>query len=504
MAATPHAAVAQRASQLQAVRAFEQRAARAATLAQAETPVGPVPDAEYDPFEVGDFTGGWAAGVAGEFVGPAINNAATKHLPADRFPWLYTTYGSVVRKKGVSFAAGILADAISQPIAWGVRSALHRSFPGITNDPGPLGIHLPPANKLAGRFVKGVATGMARTWLTESLQKPQPPAPAPPPPLHPDAPAGTQVIKGWVAVAPDGKVPVDWSTQVAAPQVPAPVPPAKQGPKLLGHDLREIANDTAMNAVGMVIGAAYDQTVGPVVQRGINTIMGRKDEPINKPAPLTPGGVVNALTSGVIGTLLMRPVTWKGPGAGFGPALATSMVNGLIATAIDSVYSRGVGTALEDAINGIAGLPRPDRKPETATTERLVRTVLRGAVSTGAAFAVEGVSQALFAGIAAHLGGPFGALVAMAGPSLTGMVAGTIVDSIAGAQIGKLGGTLYSWVTGKPKSEDRPRVPEPAAAAPAPAPAAAAPVPAAPGAAPARARKRARAQVLAMAAMSGR
>ena len=428
---------------------------RSSTLA-IEEPSGPVGSPEYDPFEAGEFAQGIALGTAAEFLGPVVAQRLNQWLPADRYPWLASKYGKVAVGKSIGFGAVTLGDLVSQPAAWGVRTLLHGAFPKVAGDPGSPFPKLAPANVLAGRWAKRVLTGMGQVWLADTL-KPDPPKPMAPPALPADTPKDARVVSGWLIVDPAKGVTRDWAPGTAAPQVLPPPPPVTEGPKFNGQDVRKVAADSVRDtAVRMVVGGAYDQVVGPVVQKAINVVMGRGDEPIRKPAPITPGAFANAVGSAFLGTLLMKPVAWKGPGSGLGPALATSLVNGLIASTIDSVYSRGIGGAIEDAINGAIGLPTSGRKPETFGAERVLRTVARGAASTGAAFWLEGISQAFFQGLATQLGGPLGAFVGMAGPTMAGLMGGSVVDALVGAQIGRVAGSIYSWITGKPQAENRP------------------------------------------------
>ena len=154
-----------------------------------------------------------------------------------------------------------------------------------------------------------------------------------------------------------------------------------------------------------------------------------------------------------------------------------------------------IGPSISDAVNGVAGLPKEPRSPETFTAERLVRTLVRTTATGFAYYAGDALTQGLVTTIGAHFAGPLGMFVAMAGPAVVGMVAGSVIDAIAGAKLGSLGGSLYEWISGKPKAEHRPPAPPtpavdeksgPAAATPTPTPTAAgataAPSPAAPGA----------------------
>jgi hypothetical protein len=194
--------------------------------------------------------------------------------------------------------------------------------------------------------------------------------------------------------------------------------------------------------------------------------MGKDDEEIKKPSPITPGAVASQMASSFLAGLIVRPLALPdppklpdgspGPSHGYGGMLSTALMNGLVGAAFDSVYGRSVGPAIEDAVNGAVGIPAAERKPETFTLERLMRTIARSAVSGAAYYMVDGATQGMFASLGAQIGGPIGAIAAMAGPALLGLTAGTIVDKAVGGAVGSMAGSMFSAVTGLPKSEDRP------------------------------------------------
>jgi hypothetical protein len=389
-------------------------------------------------------------------------------FPDEKYPWLTGKYGKSVRSSASIVATNTLAGILAAPVANMVRSVLHKNHPAIAGEPQPgLGVSFPKPNELAASIVKTFSTRAAKTWLTSAL-------------APPSAPAATGPQSATVPTTP--------------------VADAAQGPMFLGHDVKEVAKETALFGVSLIISKVYDQTLGPLVQHGINTVMGKGDEPIKKPSPMTPGGLANALASSFVSSFLLRPVAWPQsappapgpdgtvpapPAPSFGSLISTAAVNGLITAAFDSVWSRGPGPALQDAVNSAAGLEVEPRTPATFPMERMARTMARSTASGATYYLADSMSRAGFAALGAQLGGGFGSLVAMAGPALLGLVAGTALDAAVGDAIGSVGGSIYSWISGKPKAEDRPPAPEaPAEGAPTGAPPAAG-APTAPASTPA-------------------
>lgn len=416
--------------------------ASSSVKAATDAPAGPVPGRELDPFEAGDFTSAWLGGALNEQLGPAFLAWSNKHFPADRYPIFSGRYGAVLRTRSAGFAAGIASDVLAGPFANAVRRVVHGRLPGIAGEPGPW-VSPPPANVLASGLVKTVATGMARAWLQTAWNPPAPP----PPPGNPPAAQPSPVASAGPAID------------------------AATGPTLLGRDLGAIGKDTAMMAVSMLIGQVYDQVAAPLVQRTVNALMGRGSEPVRPPRPINAGGLVSNLASGVLSSLLISPVSWKGPGGGTPAAvIGASLVNGLIASSFDSWYSRSLGPAIADTVNGLSGQQVAQRPLPTYPGERVVRSVARGAVTGTAYSAASNFTTTFFAGVGASIGGIPGAAIAMAGPVVSGMVAAAVADAVVGDSVGSLGGSIYEWVTGRPKSEHRPVAsgqPEGGAAAPA-------------------------------------
>ena len=252
---------------------------------------------EYDPFEVGDFAKGWVGGVLGDQLVPFLVAKSQELAPDAKYPWLASKYGKTVRSRSVIFAANEIADIASQPVAWAIRSALHKSFPGIAGDPGKM-VEIDAPNLLAASFVKTVATGVAKTFAMGAFMTP----PLPPPPPAPASTTGP----GNPAPAPGAQAPASGAPAPAALAQPtgtartiaaathgaaqpgagaqsatlqnAGVHAAATGPQFLGHDVEEVGKETAMFGVSLLISKMYDQTVGPIVQRVINVAMGRPHE----------------------------------------------------------------------------------------------------------------------------------------------------------------------------------------------------------------------------------
>lgn len=432
---------------------------------------------EYDPFEAGDFTKAWISNVlAGELV-PVFLEMSKRRLPDGQFPIFTGTYGPTVRSRSAIFMANTAAELVAGPLSNLVRAAVHNVAPSLAGSAKPgLGLELPPPNILAASFVKTVATGVAKTWLTTSFA---PPAPAPASSATPSpgsSPVGSKAAKS----APETATPAAKALPGQSPQsatVPRPVEDAATGPTFLGKDLKALAHETAMWAVGYGISKIYDQTVGPLVQKSLNQLMGKGDEEVKKPAPMTPGGLASAAASSFLSGLLLRPTSWpvgsptggvEGAAAGAAAPkwglLSAAVVNGLIATAFDTVYSAGVGPAIENTVNSMAGYEVPERTPPTYTLERLMRTMARSGLSATTYYLADGATQPIFQQLGATVGGAMGALLTMAGPALSGMVAAGAADALLGAHVGSLAGSVFEWITGQPKAEHRPQaMPAPAA-----------------------------------------
>lgn len=465
--------------------------AAAPAPAAPEAPEGPVSSPEYDPVDLAGIIGDIAGGTTGEFVGPEVSAAVAKFLDEASNPWFGTPYGKVVPGKVAGTVTGQVAGAVGSIVGNAMHGVLHGKVAGVGEPEPGLGWKPTPANKMIAGLVKGISTSWMKLALTEAL-KPPPPPPAPiyPPDVHPLPPA------------------------------PVPAPPAPK--KVLLTDTSAIRDGITSGIIGTAISAVYDQTVGPLVQRAANVVTGRADEPVKPPKPITPGGLVNGLVDGMLSSMLVRSVSYAPlpslpgappPAAGtpFAGAFSASIVNGILGAAWSTVYSRGLGTAIENGVNQLAGV-RSKEETEAAklpALEHFTRAATRG-VAVGATTYVLGnaLTKSMVA-LGAKVGGVGGAIIAMAGAALIGSIGGTAVDATVGPMLGKLGGQIYSWITGKPTYEERATspgptpgdpvkapngnpgtVPAPAPGAPAAPSAPAAPAPAAPAAGAPKKRKK--------------
>ena len=159
------------------------------------------------------------------------------------------------------------------------------------------------------------------------------------------------------------------------------------------------------------------------------------------------------------------------PGAGtpFAGALSASLINGVLGAAWSTVYSRGLGTSIENGVNQLAGIRTKEEiaKSPLPAMEHFTRAATRGVAVGATTYLLGNALNASMVRLGASIGGVGGAIVAMAGAALIGSIGGTVVDATVGSMLGKLGGQIYSWITGKPTYEQRMAE---AAKAPAPGP----------------------------------
>ena len=396
--------------------------------AETPAPVEPVASPEYDAVDIKDVIGDIAGGTATDFAAPHIGKAVTDVVNAENFPILGTKYGSVVPGKVAGTVIGQFNGMVSSVVADALK--------GSSGEPG-IGWKPTPANKLIAGTTRGIATTWMKMALTDALK----PAPQPTPIYPPD-------------VAPIGV------TQ----------PPARPAPrKVLLTDTAAIKGTVTNGIIDYGIKALYDQTVGPLVQRAANLVTGRSGEEVAKPAPLTPGKVVNGLVDSILSSMLVREVSYQplpappgGPAPLPGPTpfagmLGASLVNGVLGAAWSTVYGRGLGTAIENGVNDLAGIRSPEEKQKATlpALEHFTRAATRGVAVGATTYLLGNALNATMVKLGAQIGGVGGALVAMAGAALIGSVGGTLVDATIGPFLGKLGGQVYSWITGKPTYEQR-------------------------------------------------
>jgi hypothetical protein len=383
---------------------------------------------EYDAVDLLGIGADIVGGTATEFAAPYIGKAVSDVLSAEHIPYLGTTYGSVIPGKVAGTIIGQFNGMVSSVIADALK--------GSKGEPG-LGWKPTPANKLIAGTTKGIVTTWMKMALTDALK----PAPEPKPIYAPDVqPIGVEQ------------------------------PPAKPAPKqVLLTDTAQIKGAITGGLIGMGVSALYDQTVGPLVQRAANLVTGRGAEEIKAPSPLTPGRVVNGLVDSVLSSMLIRNVSYAPlPGAPGSPpplpgptpfagALGASMINGILGAAWSTVYGRGLGTAIENGVNDLAGIRSKEEQEKAVlpAMEHFTRAATRGVAVGATTYLLGNALNSSMVSLGASIGGVGGALVAMAGAALIGSVGGTVVDATVGPMLGKLGGQIYSWFTGKPAYEQR-------------------------------------------------
>jgi hypothetical protein len=399
---------------------------------------------------VADISGGLFGGVTNDLVKPHVNGAVNKLLDPAEHPFLASPYGSVIPGKVAGVAVAEVGNLVGNVVGDALRGVLHGKVPGVEAGKPGLGWTPTPPNKLVAKLVKGVGTSWIKLAVTDMLK----PAPQPTPIYAPD-------------VTPIGMKPV-------------PAPPVPR--KVLLTDTAALKQGVKDDLLRYAIGAAYDQMVGPLVQRAANVITGRGSEEVAAPKPLTPGKVANGLVDTALGSMLVRSLTFKPlpgkPGspeaaAGstpFAATLGTSILNNIVGAAWATVYGRGMGTAIENGVNDLAGIRSKEEKDKATlpALEHFTRAATRGVAVGATTYVLGNALNSTMVNLGASIGGVGGALVAMAGAALIGSIGGSAVDATVGPMLGKLGGQVYSWVTGKPAYEQR--MEEAAKQAPAPGP----------------------------------
>ncbi|MCW2927544.1 MAG: hypothetical protein JWM86_1512 [Thermoleophilia bacterium] len=385
---------------------------------------------EYDPVDITGIFGDIAGGTTGEFVAPHIKAAVGQYLNPEQFPFLGTEYGKVIPGKVAGVAIGQVSGFVGSVVGDALRGVLHGKVAGVGEPEAGLGWKPTPPNKL----IAGLINGIGKSWANIALKQALAPPPPPPPPVYP----------------PDVK---------PLPQPPVPAPPAPK--KILLTDSAAIADSIKSGLVGTAVSAVYDQVVAPLVQRAVNVVTGRGAEEIKKPAPLTPGRVVNGLVDGVLSSMLVRSVSFpEGPPGStvpFAGALGASITNGILGAAWSTVYGRGLGTAIENGVNDLAGLRTKEEKAEAKlpALEHFSRAATRGVAVGATTYMLGNALNATMIKVGAQVGGLGGALIAMAGAALIGSIGGSVVDATIGPMLGKIGGQIYSWLSGKPSYEQR-------------------------------------------------
>jgi len=410
----------------------------AGATAPPEAPKPPVIERspEYDPLDVAGVIGDVSTGVTGDMIGPLVKDAISRVLNPDKQEWLNNPYAKPIPGKLSGIVTAEVGNLVGSVISDVLRGALHGKIKGVEEGKPGLGWSPTPPNKLIAKFVKGVTTAGIDTALRSAL-KPPPPPPAP--------------------VYPPGTEPLP----------PVKVPPPLPGKMFLGKEIAPILQDAGMGVLRTAIGAFYDQTVGPLVQRAANMVTGHGKDEIKAAPALTIGKIANGFVDSVLGSFLVRSVDAPKGANGATPfslTLGASIFNNVIGAAWGTVYGRGLGTAIENGVNQMAGVRSKEEvaKAKLPALEHFTRTATRG-VAVGATTAVLGKAlQHTMVKFGAQMGGVGGALIGMAGAALIGALGGSVVDATVGPMLGKLGGQVYSWITGKPAYEQRMKEAKPA------------------------------------------
>jgi hypothetical protein len=427
---------------------------------KSDAPEGPVKSPEYAPVDLAELLGGIAGGVTGEFTGPLLKPSVIAGFDVPNHPIFGTPMGGVIPAKFAGLMIGEVNNAVTSALTNALQGVLHGKVPGVGEKQPGLGISITPANVIAGKLTKGVLTTWANMYLHGALNPPPPPPPAK------DAPKDAPKDAGKDAPKASADAPPAADTPTKTTPVPLPNPQRDAMHQPLGPLARAAAN----NITGTVIGAVYDQTLGPLVQRLL-----QPGTPVKAPAPLTPGKLAKGFVGDMLTPLMVPSVALPdGTPSSFGGTLGVSIANNILGAAFDTFYSRGFGPAIENAVNGVAGVRDPEavKKDPLPALERFLRSATRGVAAGTTTFVLGSALNSTLVHLGASIGGAGGALVAMAGAALIGSIGGSVVDATIGPLLGKLGGQVYSMITGKPSYEQRMK----AAPAPAPGPAPGSPV----------------------------
>jgi hypothetical protein len=141
----------------------------------------------------------------------------------------------------------------------------------------------------------------------------------------------------------------------------------------------------------------------------------------------------------------------------FAGSLGESISNAVIDAAWGTVFDRGIGGAIQGAVDGAAGIvPKEEQaKAKLPVGEHVLRAGTRAAAVGATTYLLGNSLNPIMVQLGTSLGGVGGALVAMAGAALIGSVGASVVDATVGAKLGQFGGSLYSWITGRDNFEAR-------------------------------------------------
>lgn len=447
-------------------------AATGAAAVQANGAAASTGAPEYAPVDPTAVIGRIAGDVTGKLAGPSIGRAVDGVLDPARYPAFGTPIGKVIPARLKTTAQSQVDDLVRDVTTNQLRGTLHGVIGSVEKPKAGLGWEPPALNTLLSGYVKGVSTAWAKLAVEHVLAPAPPPAPTPAPsPASVPASMAPQAAHVHAGAPPTPSSATPGSPTPGSPTPPPPSPPGSAAslptpgspapePTVLGKPVSAILRGAGDRAISTAISALYDQTVGPMVQRAINTVTGRGDEEVKPPTALTPGKMASVFVDSVLSSLFVREVGFPSipgqPTPVFG-TFGASLANGVIGAAWSTMYSRGLEPAIENLVNDAAGVRPKDAKDaaKLPALEHFTRAATRGVAVGATTHAIGTALQGAMVELGMSVGGIGGALVAVAGAALVGAVAGTAVDATIGPMLGRLGGSIYSWVTGKPSYEQR-------------------------------------------------
>ena len=109
------------------------------------------------------------------------------------------------------------------------------------------------------------------------------------------------------------------------------------------------------------------------------------------------------------------------------------------------------------AANQVAGIRTKEEQEKDVLSagEHFSRAATRGVAAGATTFLVGKALWHPIMQLGFNVGGVGGLLIAAAGSQLIGAISGGLVDATVGPMLGKLGGDIYSWITGKPNYEQK-------------------------------------------------
>lgn len=386
---------------------------------------------EYSSVDIAAKTGDIIGGLANELIAPIVSKNVGSILNPELNPWFGTPMGKVVPAK----VAGTLTQSTSSLVSGAttslLQSALHGKVSGVEESSGLMSGKI-PANALVQRLVKGILT----TWGDKALHGE----------LIPPTAEKTK------STASD-EAPSDTSNKDVIPN------PTKDA---FNQPLAPILGSIERGFARGLVGQAYDYTLGVPAQKLVNFITGDWDAKVKKPAPRSSGSIVNGLVQDLTTPFLVPSIAFDSRidpkiGASLGGSLGLSVLNSVIGAAFETMYSRGIGTAIENGVNNLTGErdPKEQQSDPLPALEHFLRAATRGVAVGGTTFALGSMLNNVISSAGMQMGGIGGALLAVGGAALLGAVGGQLIDATIGPFLGKLGGQIYTLVTGKPNYEKR-------------------------------------------------